>query len=228
MTYETTTLGITLYGLCLGLAWRWGLRLLARQLSTLEGQEVALPSHGTNSYRWVPVHGLIALLCALHWSNPLTAMAWSCFGSTLLVAAWLDWHTTWLPDGLTQPLLWAGLLASLQAWIPLPLDQAVTGAMLGYLVLWATAKAFEGLTGRIGMGGGDFKLLAALGAWLGPWAVPGLLLLASTSGALVGLWLKSRQGLREGGYLPFGPFLAAAGWVMAWFGHEAWLSVLSL
>ena len=127
---------------------------------------------------------------------------------------------------LTQPLLWAGLLASLLAWIDTPLDLAVTGAMVGYGFLRLTSLLFERLTGQVGMGGGDVKLLASLGAWLGPWALVQVLLIASTSGALVGLAMQQKRRLKPDGslppghvaaqYLPFGPFLALAGAFVAW------------
>lgn len=226
MTQETTWIAMAALGLCAGLLWHWGLRRLQAWLAELEGSEVTLPAYLVDTYSLVLVHGLIGLACAVHWPNPVTAFAWAMFGSALLMLSLVDWHTTWLPDVLTQPLLWAGLFVSLQGWIPTPLEQAVIGAMLGYGVLWSTATLFGWVTGKVGMGGGDFKLLAALGTWLGPWAVIPLLMLASTAGALVGLWLKHRSGLRDGGYLPFGPFLAAAACVLAWVSPEAWLAFL--
>ena len=166
-------------------------------------------------------------LCAWHWPSAETAVCWALFATALLALACIDWDTTLLPDAVTQPLLWLGLLASLNGWISTPLPQSVAGAMAGYLSLWSVAAVFQRLTHKEGMGAGDFKLLAALGAWLGPWLLWPVVLMASVAGVVVGLILKSRAGLREGGYLPFGPFLAAAGAVAAWWGPSLldWLLV---
>jgi leader peptidase (prepilin peptidase)/N-methyltransferase len=97
-------------------------------------------------------------------------------------------------------------------------QHAVWGAVAGYGSLWLVATLFEQLTGKEGMGAGDFKLLAALGAWLGPFALIPLVLMASVGGALVGIWLQSTHRLERGGYVPFGPFLAVAGAVQAFYG----------
>jgi leader peptidase (prepilin peptidase)/N-methyltransferase len=158
---------------------------------------------------------LIWVACGSHWGITSAALCWALFGTGLLALSLIDWQTTLLPDALTQPLLWLGLIASAAQWVPLPLTQAVWGAAWGYAVLWSVATAFERITGKQGMGGGDFKLLAALGAWLGPFALIPLLILASCTGAIVGLWLQWRQRLPANGYVPFGPFLAAAGVLLA-------------
>lgn len=138
------------------------------------------------------------------------SLAWALWGSALLALAWIDWDSTWLPDGLTQPLVWAGLIAAALGWSGLSLNQALAGAVLGYLSLWSVAWAFRGFTGQEGMGGGDFKLLAALGAWLGPWLLIPLVLLAAVGGLMAGLVMRANGQLREGRYVPFGPFLVAA------------------
>lgn len=138
-------------------------------------------------------------------------LAWSGLCATLLVLGCIDWDTTLLPDDLTLPLLWAGLIASALQWTGVPLSSAVWGAVAGYLSLWLIFWAYKLLTGKEGMGYGDFKLFAALGAWLGPSALVAVILMASTTGAVVGLVLKAKKQLREGGYVPFGPFLACAG-----------------
>ena len=160
------------------------------------------------------VNGLLWTLCAWHWPSLSSAMCWSIFASTLLTLSVIDWHTSLLPDALTQPLLWAGLLASTTQILALPLVQAVWGAALGYGALWVVAKVFSVITRKEGMGAGDFKLLAALGAWLGPLALLPLVFLASLVGAVVGLILQRRQKLHQGVYVPFGPFLASAGMVL--------------
>jgi leader peptidase (prepilin peptidase) / N-methyltransferase len=124
--------------------------------------------------------------------------------------ALIDWDTTLLPDSLTLPLLWAGLLAAAFGWT-IPLPTALWGAVAGYLSLWSVYWAFKLLTGKEGMGYGDFKLLAALGAWLGWQALIPIVLLASVIGAMVGIAMKLNSTLREGRYVPFGPFLAGGG-----------------
>jgi leader peptidase (prepilin peptidase) / N-methyltransferase len=155
------------------------------------------------------------LFAAMAWRlgpQPATLL-WCVFGATLLALALIDWDTTLLPDSMTLPLLWAGLVASALGWtIAWPL--AFWGAVAGYLSLWSVYWVFKLLTGKEGMGYGDFKLLAALGAWLGwPMLVP-IALIASVIGAAVGLVMKYTDSLREGRYVPFGPFLAGGGLVV--------------
>lgn len=145
------------------------------------------------------------------------ALLWSAWAAALLAMSLIDWDTTLLPDALTLPLLWGGLLAAVLGWT-LPLSEAVWGAMLGFAGLWVVVWAFERVTGKEAMGGGDFKLLAALGAWLGPTALLPVVFIASLLGAAVGLVMKARGELREGRFVPFGPFLAGAGGVVAVLG----------
>lgn len=152
------------------------------------------------------------------------ALAWAGFAAALLALAVIDASTTLLPDAITQPLTWAGLLAAALGLSGVPLTDALWGAVAGYLFLWATYWLFRLLTGKEGMGQGDFKLLAALGAWFGWQALIALVMIASLSGMVVGLWLKWRQRLPEGGYIPFGPFLALAGAIQLVWGTAAWLS----
>lgn len=138
------------------------------------------------------------------------ALLWCGFAAVLVALAGIDWDTTFLPDNLTLPLLWAGLVASAAGW-NLPLSDAVWGAVVGYLSLWSVYWLFKLATGKEGMGYGDFKLLAALGAWLGVKAILPIVLIASLIGAVVGIVMKLSGALREGRYVPFGPFLAGAG-----------------
>lgn len=159
------------------------------------------------------------LLMGWRWEWQPLALLWSTWAVTLLTLALIDWDTMLLPDGLTLPLIWAGLGASALGWTISPVA-AIGGATLGWLSLWAVATVFKALTGRDGMGAGDFKLLAAVGAWLGPAMLVPVVLLASLGGAAVGLWMKTRGNLREGRYVPFGPFLAAGGLVVAWVGSQ--------
>jgi leader peptidase (prepilin peptidase)/N-methyltransferase len=162
------------------------------------------------------------LTCALFvWSFAVhgasaSALAWAGFASALLALAAIDADTHLLPDAITQPLVWAGLLAAAWQLSGQGLSDALWGAVAGYLFLWTVYWLFKLLTGKEGMGQGDFKLLAALGAWLGWPALVSLVLIASLTGVAGGLILRARHQLSEDGYIPFGPFLALAGlWVMA-------------
>ena len=140
------------------------------------------------------------------------ALLWCSAVAALVTLALIDWDTTVLPDSLTLPLLWAGLLAAHAGWLPgHALGTALMGAAAGYLALWSVYWLFKLTTGKEGMGYGDFKLLAALGAWLGWEAVLPIVLFASVLGAAVGLLMKATGSLREGRFVPFGPFLAGGG-----------------
>lgn len=141
------------------------------------------------------------------------ALLWCAFAAVLVALAGIDWDTTFLPDNLTLPLLWAGLVASALGWT-ISLPDALWGAVAGYLSLWAVYWLFKLTTGKEGMGFGDFKLLAALGAWLGLKMVLPIVLGASVIGAIVGIVMKVSGQLREGRFVPFGPFLAGAGLVV--------------
>jgi len=168
------------------------------------------------SIRYPLVEVVTALLFALAgWrfgAQPSTLL-WCGFAATLVALAGIDWDTTLLPDNLTLPLLWAGLLSSAAGWT-IPLPDAVWGAAVGYLSLWSVYWLFKKTTGKEGMGFGDFKLLAAVGAWLGVKMLLPVVLGASVIGAAVGIAMKLGPGLREGRYVPFGPFLAGAALVV--------------
>ena len=166
--------------------------------------------------------------CVWTWGVTPAGIAWCGFCAAVLALALIDWDTTLLPDVITLPLLWAGLILAALRWTPLPLPQALWGAVAGYLSLWAVTQAFKLATGRVGMGNGDFKLFAALGAWFGWQALIPIVLMASVIGAVIGIALKFASQLREGGYVPFGPFLAGAGLTALLFGPSAILQVLGL
>ncbi len=155
--------------------------------------------------------GALFFFCANHWGVGATGLAWCAFSTALVALALIDWDTTLLPDDITLPLLWLGLVAANLHWIPVDLPSALWGAIAGYLSLWSIYWAFKLVTGKEGMGYGDFKLFAALGAWFGWQTLIPMILLASIIGAIVGIALKFASQLREGGYVPFGPFLAGAG-----------------
>jgi leader peptidase (prepilin peptidase)/N-methyltransferase len=172
--------------------------------------------------------GGLFFFCAWRWGWTVTALAWCGFSAAVLALAMIDWDTTLLPDDITLPLLWAGLLAAALNWTNVPLTVSLWGAVGGYLSLWLIYWAFKLLTGREGMGYGDFKLFAALGAWFGWTALVPIILMASVIGAIVGITMKFTSGLRDGGYVPFGPFLAGAGLTAMLFGAQSILRVLGL
>ena len=175
------------------------------------------------------VTGALFFFCVWRWGWSITALAWCGFSAALLALAMIDWDTTLLPDDMTLPLLWAGLIAAALQWNPaVNLQAALWGAVAGYLSLWAVYWAFKLVTGKEGMGYGDFKLFAALGAWFGWPALVPMILMASVIGAIVGIALKFSAGLREGGYVPFGPFLAGAGFTAMFFGPQSILQFVGL
>ena len=166
------------------------------------------------SWRYPLVESAVALLwafCAWHWGVGWGALAWAGFATTLLALALIDADTMLLPDSLTLPLMWAGILLASAGVINLSLEQSVWGAALGYAVLWLVQTVFGAVTGKQGMGEGDYKLLAALGAWLGWMALPAVVLVASVSGVLLALLWRWCGSLQAGQPMPFGPQLAAAG-----------------
>ncbi|MEM7408499.1 MAG: A24 family peptidase [Pseudomonadota bacterium] len=141
------------------------------------------------------------------------------FTWALLAASWIDADTQYLPDDITLPLLWAGLLLNLYETF-VPLEDAVLGATAGYLSLWLVYWGFKLLTGKEGMGYGDFKLLAALGAWMGPYSLIVIILLSSVVGAIAGIAMIVFKGRERGAAIPFGPYLAAAGWLALIWGDD--------
>lgn len=171
---------------------------------------------------------LLFAFCAWRWGVSGTALLWSGFCAALLTLAMIDWDTTLLPDDITLPLLWAGLIAAVSAQTPLAISDAVWGAVAGYSSLWGIYWIFKLVTGKEGMGFGDFKLFAALGAWFGWQALIPIILMASVIGALVGIAMKFSSGLREGAYVPFGPFLAGAGLTAMVLGPQTILRLIGL
>ncbi len=153
-------------------------------------------------------------------------------GAALVLTAFLialtgiDFDTQLLPDNMTLPLVWMGLLLSL--WAPVwaagaePIDPrtSIIGAVAGYLSLWSVYHLFKRLTGKEGMGYGDFKLFAALGAWLGWKMLLPIILFAALVGAIVGIVMLTRQGKDRATPIAFGPFLAVAGWLALLVGHD--------
>lgn len=182
------------------------------------------------SVRYPLVEALCGLLSA--WLAFRLGPGWALAGAllftwALLAAAFIDLDTTLLPDDITLPLLWLGLLLNLRATF-VPLEDAVIGAAAGYLSLWSVYWLFKLATGKEGMGFGDFKLLAAIGAFLGWKMLPAVILLSSVVGAAVGIGLIVLARHGRGKPIPFGPYLAAAGMLaLVWGEHinQRWLSL---
>ena len=159
----------------------------------------------------------VAVVSQFGWT--LTAALLLVFTWALLALAVIDWNTQLLPDAITLPLLWLGLLVNTQALL-VPLADAVIGAAAGYLLLWSIYWLFKLLTGKEGMGYGDFKLLAALGAWLGWQMLPLIIILASFAGAIIGLVGMVLQRRDRQLTIAFGPYLAIAGWIALIWGQD--------
>lgn len=172
--------------------------------------------------------GALFLYCGWKWGVTPTAFVWSGFAASVLALALIDWDTTLLPDDITLPLLWSGLIAAALQWTTVSLSSAIWGAVAGYMSLWLIYWAFKLITGKEGMGFGDFKLFAALGVWFGWQALVPIILMASVIGAVVGIAMKFSSGLREGGYVPFGPFLAGSGLTAMIFGPGSILGIFGL
>lgn len=179
------------------------------------------------SLRYPVIEVLTATLSGLVAAK--TGFGWACLGSLLFVWAavaltFIDLDTFLLPDDITLPLLWLGLIFNL-AGVFTNLDSAVLGAIVGYLALWSVFWVFKLITGKEGMGYGDFKLLAAIGAWFGWQALPMVILLSSAVGALVGITLILFAKHGRDKPIPFGPYLAAAGLLTLFVGDSlrTWL-----
>jgi leader peptidase (prepilin peptidase) / N-methyltransferase len=174
------------------------------------------------------VTGCLFFYCIWRWGATPTGFAWCGFSAALLTLSMIDWDTTLLPDDITLPLLWAGLLLAALKITNINLESAIWGAAIGYFSLWLIYWIFKLITGKEGMGYGDFKLFAALGAWFGWQALIPIILMASVIGAIIGIALKFSSKLREGGYIPFGPFLGLAGFSAMLFGSQAILKSVGL
>ncbi|MCG9683797.1 A24 family peptidase [Vibrio sp. Isolate23] len=166
------------------------------------------------------ISGLMSFSIAYQFELSVFAVALLFFTFVLIAATFIDLDTMLLPDQLTLPLIWSGIALSLLGLSPVSLQDSVTGAIVGYLCLWSIYWGFKLLTGKEGMGYGDFKLLAALGAWLGWQYLPVIVLLSSLVGLLFGLiqLRLQKQGIDKA--FPFGPYLAIAGWISAMWGES--------
>lgn len=178
---------------------------------------------------------LVELVCGAlfayigwNWGTQINALAICAFAAILLTLALIDWDTTLLPDDLSIPLIWLGLMAATLHWTPIGWAASFWGAVAGYLSLWLIYWVFKLATGKEGMGYGDFKLFSALGAWFGWQALIPMILIASVIGAIVGIAMKMSSSLREGKYVPFGPFLAGAGFTALILGPQKIMSLIGL
>jgi leader peptidase (prepilin peptidase) / N-methyltransferase len=170
--------------------------------------------------------GVMFAAVAWRFGVGLPALAGLVLTGFLIALTFIDLDHQLLPDSLTLPLIWIGLLMSLwapsgaSATVPVDTHASVIGAIAGYLSLWSVYHLFRLITGKEGMGYGDFKLLAALGAWMGWKMLLPIVLVAAAVGAVVGLAMLKRRGESTSTPIAFGPFLAAAGWLMLMFGQE--------
>jgi leader peptidase (prepilin peptidase)/N-methyltransferase len=161
---------------------------------------------------------LIGLVSWKFGYTSMTIFAWM-FTFALIALTFIDFDTQLLPDDITLPLLWLGLLFNLNFGFT-DIQSAVTGAVAGYLILWSVYWAFKIIRGKEGMGYGDFKLLAAIGAWFGWKLLPAVILLSSTLGAVIGIALIVLTKRGKEVPMPFGPFLAIGGIAALFFGQE--------
>jgi leader peptidase (prepilin peptidase)/N-methyltransferase len=172
------------------------------------------------SLRYPTIEALTAalsILVALHFGVTWQVAAALLLTWALIALSLIDFDVQLLPDSITLPFLWIGLLLSLFGLFTDP-RSAIIGAMLGYLSLWSVYQLFKRLTGKEGMGYGDFKLLAMLGAWLGWQYLPQIIMLSALVGAVVGVSLILLRGHDKNIPIPFGPYLAAAGWISLLWG----------
>jgi leader peptidase (prepilin peptidase) / N-methyltransferase len=174
------------------------------------------------SWRYPTIELLTALLSLIvihHFGFGWQGGAALIISWSMIVLTLIDYDEQLLPDSITLPLLWLGLLASL---IPVfvPTSESIIGAAIGYLSLWSIYWAFKLLTGKEGMGYGDFKLLALFGAWFGWQSLPLIILLSAGVGAVVGIALITFTDHTRNKPIPFGPYLAAAGWIAMLWGSE--------
>lgn len=162
---------------------------------------------------------LMSLAVAMKFGASIQTVFALIFTWSLISLALIDFHTTLLPDSITLPLMWLGLVISLST-VFVDAHQSIIGAAAGYMVLWIVFQAFKLITGKEGMGFGDFKLLAALGAWLGWMKLPLIVLLSSLTGAIIGIMMMVAFKHKREQPIPFGPYLAIAGWIALIWGDQ--------
>ncbi|MBF8268326.1 MAG: Type 4 prepilin-like protein leader peptide-processing enzyme [Gammaproteobacteria bacterium] len=163
--------------------------------------------------------GILALFSAWHFGFGTHALLAALLAWALLTLSVIDIDQQLLPDDITLPFLWLGILTNLYG-VFTNIHSSLIGAMAGYCSLWTVYKVFKLLTGKEGMGYGDFKLLAMLGAWLGWQMLPLIILLSSLAGAIIGIGLIMSKTHDKNIPIPFGPYLALAGWIALFWGHD--------
>ena len=163
--------------------------------------------------------GVLSFVVAWHFGYSEQAAAGLLFTWLLIALSFIDYDTQLLPDVITIPMVWIGLLLSLGVVFVSP-TESIIGAVAGYLALWSVYQVFKLLTGKEGMGFGDFKLLSAMGAWLGWKMLPVMILLSSFAGAVIGIALIVLKLQNKEKPIPFGPYLAIAGWLTMLYGNE--------
>lgn len=176
------------------------------------------------------VTGLLSLVVAWQFGPTWQCLAALLLTWSLIALTCIDFDTMLLPDSIVLPMLWLGLAVNVSGGF-VDLNSAVIGAMAGYLSLWSIYWAFKLLTGKDGMGYGDFKLFALIGAWLGWQALPVTILLSSIVGAIIGISIMVIRGQDKNIPMPFGPFLAIAGWIALLWGNDinrAYLNYMGL
>ena len=170
--------------------------------------------------------GILSAWAAWHFGFGAAAACAVALTWVLIALTGIDLDHQLLPDNITLPMLWAGLLAAVAigplggSALPVSPHEAIIGAAAGYLSLWLVFHAFRLITGKEGMGYGDFKLFAALGAWMGWKILPLVILLSAGTGAVLGIAMIVLRGRDRAAPIPFGPYLAAAGWIAMLYGHE--------
>ena len=165
------------------------------------------------------ITGLLSVAIAWHFGVTLQALGALLLTWTLISLSMIDFDHQILPDNITLPVLWLGLILNLFS-VYTDISSAVIGTVAGYLSLWSVFWLFKLLTGKEGMGYGDFKLLALFGAWLGWQFLPQIILLSSLVGAIIGISMIIFRGRDKNIPIPFGPYLAIAGWISLMFGEE--------
>ena len=176
----------------------------------------------TISFRYPSIElltGVLSVIVALQFGVSLATFSALLLTWTLIALTLIDYDKQLLPDDLTLPLLWLGLFFSFFD-VFTDTQSSLIGAMLGYMILWSVFQIFKIVTGKEGMGFGDFKLLAALGAWLGWELLPQIILLSSLVGAITGIFMLITGLTKRQQPIPFGPYLAAAGWIALIWGHD--------
>ena len=171
------------------------------------------------------ITAILSVVVAYHFAATLQTLAALLLTWSLIALSLIDAKKQILPDNITQPLLWLGIIVNLSALFT-PTVSSIIGAIAGYLILWSIYHLFKLLTGKEGMGYGDFKLLAVLGAWMGWEMLPLIIVLSSVVGAVIGIIMVVFKKHDKSIPIPFGPYLAIAGWIAFLWGpqiNQAWL-----